>query len=772
MLSSSLTHSSYRNTSNNGEFQVTEDDFTVNIMEEAAKEDVNVNVNVNMHTSSIIGIDTNTHNIPINNDDDDDDDDDPSIKRYYAIRKGKHTECCVYIRWKDVCKQIQDFDAEFGTFDNWEDALNYISVDSISSFRLIPVAAAVAAAATARSIDDADDERNHKTNGEDIAMNYDDGLSWAIMFIELQNYHDRVGTSDVPPNCALGLWVAKQRWEYARFVTNQPSILTQERVQRLKGVNFYFDEQKTGIDRPAKEYTFDQYIADIVNYRNRNNNHDPPIGTVLYSWIMRMKVLYTEPKSGNVTVPSIDEERCNTLENVGFDWTNRPLTRTSTSSSTEDLHINTCNDNDTMMNMPPPLDSNTMTALLNTQVATSAATTSPDKTVRDRDVDSEYNQDNNNYVSVYEDTSTTIDDSIINNFAKSNNNGRKQDKWNEMFEQLKLYKIQNGNFDVPRNSSLARWVGKQRMSYKKHKAGSGECSNQTMEGRIQHFNEIGFQIEKKKTRKLNDDGDQAWDDMFENLKSFKEKNGHCIPPVAPPSSLRKWVEKQRTEYKRIRAGEDSTLTTQRMQLLNDIQFPFIPHKQTLSWDKRYEELVEFKAKFGHCKVPRLYGTLGKWVSDQRIKYKKNQEGLKTNLTPERTQKLINLGMIWYIFKLKSKEERADRKPWTHRYEELLKFKEEHGHTVVPQHYPVLGQWVHSQRVNYKLMKQGRKSLMSPTQAMDLHSIGFAFEVMPRKKQSVRQSLANPYPHLPLINPVHDNENEEEKDQDGPEEVNT
>ena len=140
----------------------------------------------------------------------------------------------------------------------------------------------------------------------------------------------------------------------------------------------------------------------------------------------------------------------------------------------------------------------------------------------------------------------------------------------------------------------------------------------------------------------------------------------------------------------------------------------------------------------------------KWVSDQRCKHGNMLKGKKSNMTPEKAKKLDDLGMVWSIFKLPPPEKRADRKPWSHRFQELLDFKEEYGHTVVPQHYPVLGQWVHSQRVNYKLMKQGRKTLMTPKQALQLADVGFTFEVMPRKKSKIRQSLGNPYPHLPLI----------------------
>jgi len=120
------------------------------------------------------------------------------------------------------------------------------------------------------------------------------------------------------------------------------------------------------------------------------------------------------------------------------------------------------------------------------------------------------------------------------------------------------------------------------------------------------------------------------------------------------------------------------------------------------------------------------------------------------MTPERAEKLNELGMVWSVIKTPPKEEQAERKPWADRFQELLEFNNANGHLIVPQVYPGLGQWVHAQRVNYKLMKQGRKSAMTPAQAMQLHAVGFPFEVMPRKKRSIRQSLGNPFPHLPLI----------------------
>lgn len=53
--------------------------------------------------------------------------------------------------------------------------------------------------------------------------------------------------------------------------------------------------------------------------------------------------------------------------------------------------------------------------------------------------------------------------------------------------------------------------------------------------------------------------------------------------------------------------------------------------------------------------------------------------------------------------------------------------------MVPQHYPELGNWVHQQRTHYKLMKQGRKTLMTREKALQLAEIQFQFQVKPRKQ---------------------------------------
>ncbi len=107
------------------------------------------------------------------------------------------------------------------------------------------------------------------------------------------------------------------------------------------------------------------------------------------------------------------------------------------------------------------------------------------------------------------------------------------------------------------------------------------------------------------------------------------------------------------------------MTAQSIERLNDIGFLFDRKVKPRTWEQRFQELTRFKESFGHCKVPRLfnqpsYEGLGKWVADQRMKHNYMERGKKSNMTQERAKRLTDLGMVWAIFKLPPKEERAER----------------------------------------------------------------------------------------------------------------
>ena len=69
------------------------------------------------------------------------------------------------------------------------------------------------------------------------------------------------------------------------------------------------------------------------------------------------------------------------------------------------------------------------------------------------------------------------------------------------------------------------------------------------------------------------------------------------------------------------------------------QAPLIPTKN-FRWDAKFRLLREFHREHGHCMVSHRHKELGRWVSDQRKKYKKE------TLNPDKISKLEAVGFVW------------------------------------------------------------------------------------------------------------------------------
>lgn len=622
--------------------------------------------------------------------------------RFYALRKGKSTGKCIYLQYSHMLEQLEDFpDAEHAVFDNWKDAVAFILNEAKVLSSIAPPLLEAADSSVSTS---------------------------------LQTMTRKFASDDINDD------VAKKRMKQDISVVNDNTTTQQNSSISTWPSEVYVSVYNTD--------SWDLMYQSLKDFYAEAGNTDVPAGSRLGIWVARQRKEYQSYIAGKNS--ELTEERVEKLQAVNFLFTSAKKVLKFEQRVEEFIKFKKDNHN-----VDPP--SNSLLYKWIYSMRKKYRDMKEDKPVSGLDQLKIKRLDEIGFSWTGTKENRKHQRSEVQNEEITTNekkipaiSSKKELRWNELFEQLKAYKKDHGNFTVTRHgSTLGRWVSAQRLAYRKLK--NGEMISPIFnEEKIQKLVDIGFDFECKRGRKSGVEDASVWDEFYEEMKKFKEKHGHCIPPTQPSTPLRRWMEKQRSEYKKIRAGEESCLTLLRIQRLNDIGFSFEAKCKPKTWEERFEELVEFKAKFGHCKVPRLYNGLGKWVADQRQKYSKLLQGKKTNMTQEKAQKLTDLGMVWVVFKLPPKEERAERKPWAERFQELLAFQNEHGHTVVPQHFPVLGHWVHTQRVHYKLMKQGRKSLMTPEQAFQLADIGFTFEVMPRKKNTVRQSLGNPYPHLPLI----------------------
>eukprot|EP00984_Skeletonema_dohrnii_P023133 scaffold12212_cov73-Skeletonema_dohrnii-CCMP3373.AAC.4 len=107
-----------------------------------------------------------------------------------------------------------------------------------------------------------------------------------------------------------------------------------------------------------------------------------------------------------------------------------------------------------------------------------------------------------------------------------------------------------------------------------------------------------------------------------------------------------------------------------------------PSSQRNAWDRKFNELLDFKQQHGHCDVPQTYApnpklgvwvnkdeliqyaakfgnchvptkfkentALGRWVSTQRAEYKQFCKGEKSSLTDEKIRRLNSMGFVWFM----------------------------------------------------------------------------------------------------------------------------
>jgi len=128
---------------------------------------------------------------------------------------------------------------------------------------------------------------------------------------------------------------------------------------------------------------------------------------------------------------------------------------------------------------------------------------------------------------------------------------------------------------------------------------------------------------------------QQWEEGFAALARFKEREGHCSVKRGHKEdgyNLDSWAKFQR--------GNKESLTNERRQRLDEIGFVWEPRTQ--QWEEGFAALVQFYEREGHCSVKRGHTEgdyrLGGWVNKQRAR--------KDALSPERRQRLEEMGLVW------------------------------------------------------------------------------------------------------------------------------
>jgi hypothetical protein len=228
--------------------------------------------------------------------------------------------------------------------------------------------------------------------------------------------------------------------------------------------------------------------------------------------------------------------------------------------------------------------------------------------------------------------------------------------------------------------------------------------------------------------------DNRWDNMFNLLLEFKQKHGHVKVPQRynENKKLGRWVSNSRRDYKEYKRTNGLKGDPDRMKRLESIGlFDYITTGYAKvafnkKWHDMYNQLLEFKQKHGHVKVPQRYDEnpkLGRWVMTNRKNYReyKRSNGQKGDLGW--MKRLESIGMVDDITTGDANE--GNEQTWYDMYNQLLEFKQKHGHVKVPQQYnenPKLGRWVSDQRSNYREYKRSNGQKGYPERMKRLESI--------------------------------------------------
>lgn len=214
--------------------------------------------------------------------------------------------------------------------------------------------------------------------------------------------------------------------------------------------------------------------------------------------------------------------------------------------------------------------------------------------------------------------------------------------WEERLQQLKEYKEQHGNLLIPiryKPSNLGKFVHNTREQFKLFHKQTPEgykkkCS--LTASRIRQLDELGFCWTTERTKRQNDD----WQKRLQQLKNFRDKNGHCMVPHGYPEdpSFAEWIHRQRTSYNSLVKDEENGTSTatvnpmmrERFQQLKELGFNFTVHSD--KWMDHWKQLKEYKEKHGDCQVPTHYmenQKLGRWVHTQRHQRRLQSKGKKS-----------------------------------------------------------------------------------------------------------------------------------------------
>jgi 4-hydroxyphenylpyruvate dioxygenase-like putative hemolysin len=340
---------------------------------------------------------------------------------------------------------------------------------------------------------------------------------------------------------------------------------------------------------------------------------------------------------------------------------------------------------------------------------------------------------------------------------------RRDTRWDNMFNLLLEFKQKHGHVKVPQqykeNPKLGRWVMNSRGKYREYKRSNGGKGKPERMKRLESIglvDDIATGNEKVRVPY------SGWDDVFNLLLESKKKHGHVKVPqyCNENGKLGIWVMNRRKNYRDYKRTNGQKGDPEQMKclesigLVDDITTGYEKEDVKEHWYDMYNQLLEFKQKHGHVKVPQRYNEnkkLGIWVKNRKGDYREYKRTNGQKGDPEQMKCLESIGLVDDITARNAKEDVKEH--WYVMYNQLLEFKQKHGHVKVPQRYnenKKLGRWVDYWRNTYREYKRTNGQKGDPERMKHLESIGLVDDIRIRIHHDKMTNCANVKVSTPMI----------------------
>ncbi len=307
----------------------------------------------------------------------------------------------------------------------------------------------------------------------------------------------------------------------------------------------------------------------------------------------------------------------------------------------------------------------------------------------------------------------------------------REQQFQEMMEELRVFQKLNGHID-PRfmSGKLAFFVRRSEQQYRKYvnaPSNSTESLGFLSESRRRALEDVGFSRDMFDEPRTRSTGHRSsWEERYQELRNFREANGHCLVPKKY-GSLGSWVRAQRhlmKEQGTVGSFEGGVLSKERVDRLNRLGFVWDVHEW--QWNRTFHELLDYKKEHNTTNVPMSYGGLGLWVFNQRAHYNSYRKGKPSHMTPSRLEKLKSIG---FEFDLGRKLLSAADERWQSRLNELKQYREQFGTLRVQKSKnPSLYNWCQNQKASYRAKLKRHHSPLKKEREQALRDMGFLDDI--------------------------------------------